>query len=68
MSKRMDLAPDDRKRLSNLERGFEGEMQFDLLAKNIVEERYILNDLRLEVNNMELQIDSLIISQGISYL
>ncbi|WP_245959507.1 nuclease-related domain-containing protein [Neobacillus piezotolerans] len=68
LDNRMELALSDRKRLSNLQRGFEGEVQFDLLAKNIVEERYILNDLRLEVNNSELQIDSFIISKGITYL
>ncbi|WP_316569687.1 nuclease-related domain-containing protein [Neobacillus sp. YIM B06451] len=68
LNKRMELTPNDRKRLTNLQRGFEGEVQFDNLAKNIIEERYILNDLRLEVNNSELQIDSFIISQGITYL
>ncbi|WP_367576250.1 nuclease-related domain-containing protein [Bacillus sp. FJAT-27445] len=68
MNKRMELTGKDRQRLSNMERGFEGEVQFDLLAKNIQEERYILNDLRLEVNNSEFQIDSLIISRGILYL
>lgn len=68
LDKRMVLDSSDRKRLSKLQRGYEGEVQFDLLAKNIVEERYILNDLRLEVNKSELQIDSLIISQGTTYL
>ncbi|WP_409270584.1 nuclease-related domain-containing protein [Neobacillus sp. SCS-31] len=68
LNKRMELTPNDRKRLTNLQRGYEGEVQFDHLAKNIIEERYILNDLRLEVNDSELQIDSFIISQGISYL
>lgn len=43
-------------------------MEFDKLTINLQEERYILNDLLLEVNNSYFQIDSLIISQGVIHL
>ncbi|MDC3418256.1 nuclease-related domain-containing protein [Aquibacillus salsiterrae] len=52
----------------NLERGLEGEIQFDLLVEGIGEEVYVLNDLLFEVNNSYFQIDSIIISQATVHL
>lgn len=49
-------------------KGYEGEVKFDQHTENLQEERFILNDLLLEVNNSYFQIDTLIISQGINYL
>jgi hypothetical protein len=52
----------------NLAKGYEGEVKFDLLTDNLLEERYIINDLLLKVNNSYFQIDTLIISQGVIHL
>jgi len=68
LNTRMELAGKDKGYYLNLEKGYEGERYFDQLAVDIEEERYIINDLLLEVNNSHFQIDSLIISQGVIYL
>jgi hypothetical protein len=68
LNTRMKLTDKDKYHLSNLEKGYEGEVKFDKLAININEERYIINDLLLELNKSYLQIDTLIISQGMIQL
>ncbi|MEH7252637.1 nuclease-related domain-containing protein [Neobacillus niacini] len=60
----MKLTEQEKFRLLNLEKGYEGEVKFDQLAEGLHEERYIINDLLLEVNNSYFQIDTLIISQS----
>lgn len=65
---RMKLDDKNKHHLSNLEKGYEGEAKFDQLAVKIEEERYIINDLLLEINNSYFQIDTLIISQGMIHL
>ncbi|WNF37209.1 nuclease-related domain-containing protein [Bacillaceae bacterium IKA-2] len=65
---RMDLSEKEKFYYLNLEKGYEGEVKFDELAENLQEERYIINDLLLEVNNSYFQIDTLIISQGVIHL
>lgn len=66
--KRMELTNKEKFYYLNLEKGYEGEMNFDMRAKEIDEERLILNDLLFEVNNSYFQLDSLIISQEAIYL
>ncbi|WML46983.1 nuclease-related domain-containing protein [Neobacillus sp. PS3-34] len=68
LNARMELTEKEKFHYLNLEKGYEGEMKFDLLAETLQEERYIINDLLLEVNNSYVQIDSLIISQGVIHL
>lgn len=68
LNSRMKLTEKEKIHYQNLEKGFEGERQFDLLTQNLAEERYIINDLLFEVNNSYFQIDSLIISQGVIHL
>jgi DNA-directed RNA polymerase subunit M/transcription elongation factor TFIIS len=68
LNTRMKLTEKEKFHYSNLEKGFEGERKFDQLTEVLKEERYILNDLLLEVNNSYFQIDSLIISQEAIYL
>ncbi|KKK39784.1 nuclease [Mesobacillus campisalis] len=68
LNTRMQLTEKDKSRYFKLEKGYEGEVKFDTLAENILEERYILNDMLLEVNNSYFQIDSTIVSQGVIYL
>ncbi|OLS39242.1 nuclease-related domain-containing protein [Bacillus sp. MRMR6] len=68
LNARMDLPYNEKVHLYNLEKGYEGEVKFDLLAESLLEERYIMNDLLLQVNNSYFQIDTLIISQGLIQL
>jgi hypothetical protein len=66
---RMELSEKERFHYLNLEKGFQGELIFDdMLEKDLQEERYIINDLLLEINNSYFQIDNLIISQGVIHL
>lgn len=68
LNTRMELAEKEKFQYSNLEKGYEGELKFDVLTQSLREERFIINDLLLEVNNSYFQIDTLIISQGIIHL
>jgi hypothetical protein len=68
LNTRMDLKEDIHKYYLNLEKGFEGEVQFDILTEELQSECLILNDLLLEINNTKFQIDTLIIFQETIYL
>lgn len=68
LNTRMELTEKEKFYYLNLEKGYEGEVKFDLLAEDLQEERYIINDILLEVNNSYFQIDTLIISQGVIHL
>ncbi|UOE55468.1 nuclease-related domain-containing protein [Cytobacillus oceanisediminis] len=68
LNTRMELSEKQKHHYSNLEKGYTGEVKFDLLAEQLKEERLIINDLFLEVNNSYFQIDTLIISQGMIHL
>ncbi|WP_102347854.1 nuclease-related domain-containing protein [Bacillus sp. Marseille-P3661] len=68
LNTRMELTESDKFHYLNLEKGYEGELKFDSLAETLLEERYIINDLLLVVNNSYFQIDTLIISQGVIHL
>ncbi|MBY0099654.1 nuclease-related domain-containing protein [Mesobacillus maritimus] len=68
LNKRIELTEKDKSYYLHLEKGYEGEVKFDQLVENLKEQRYIINDLLLEINNSYFQIDSLIISQGGIYL
>jgi hypothetical protein len=63
LNARMNLTEKEKKRYFNLEKGFEGEVMFDLLTEKLPEGRFILNDLLLEANNTNFQIDTTIIAQ-----
>lgn len=65
---RMNLSGDDQWKYSCQEKGYEGELKFDLLTDNLESECLILNGLRLEVNDGEFQIDTLIMFQRIFHL
>lgn len=68
LNTRMKLTEKERFHYSNLEKGYEGEVKFDLMAESLQEERYIINDLLLEVNNSYFQIDTVLVSQGFIHL
>ena len=68
LNPRMDLAEKEKQYYLNLKKGFEGEVIFDGHLKRIVIQSLILNDLLLEHNHSHFQIDSLMISQYLTYL
>jgi hypothetical protein len=68
LNMRMEMTEKEKFKYSNLEKGYEGEKKFDMLASRLQEERYHINDLLLEVNGSYFQIDSFIISQGVIHL
>jgi hypothetical protein len=68
LNTRMELTEKEKFYYLNLEKGYKGEVEFDLLAESLQEERFIINDLLLEVNKSYFQIDNLIISQGVIHL
>ncbi|WP_246629314.1 nuclease-related domain-containing protein [Mesobacillus maritimus] len=67
LNARMELAETDKQNYLNLEKGFEGEIKFDVLMENLQQERLILNDLLLEKNTTKFQLDSLHIAQETVY-
>ena len=65
LNNRMELGAKDKFHLMNLENGYTGEVEFDRATETLSEERYVMDDLLLQVNNSYFQIDKLIISQGL---
>lgn len=45
LNTRMELTEKEKQHWSNLEKGYEGEIKFDLLAENLTEERPVMHDL-----------------------
>ncbi|MBT2643723.1 NERD domain-containing protein [Bacillus sp. ISL-41] len=68
LNPRMELAAKEKQYYFNLKKGFEGEVIFDGYLKRIVIQSLILNDLLFEQNQSHFQIDSLMISQSLTYL
>lgn len=68
LSQRMILAEKDQQHYISLKKGFQGEVMFDSLTKELNCECLILNDLLLQVNNTTFQIDTLIIFPQLVYL
>lgn len=66
--RRMDLPDQMKQYYFNLKKGFEGEVKFDLLTKELQCECFIFNDLMLSINNTAIQIDSLIIASETIYI
>ncbi len=60
---RMELGETATINLYTLEKGYEGEVQFDHWFTNYTPESLIINDLLLELNGTHFQIDSLVITQ-----
>jgi hypothetical protein len=65
---RMDLAEDEKQYYLNLNKGYEGEVKFDLITNNFQSNCFILNDLLLKVDNSTSQIDTTIIFQDTLHL
>src|SRR5699024_8240827 len=68
LNKRMELHHEEKQYLLNLEKGFEGEKQFDRLVEQLTCEGLVLNDLLLTINGTTCQIDSLIVTANTLYL
>ncbi|MDR7002019.1 nuclease-related domain-containing protein [Neobacillus niacini] len=64
LNARMNLTPTERKYYLNREKGFEGEVMFDILTEKLESDCLILNDLLFEFNNTEFQIDTSMIFQN----
>ncbi|MED4224182.1 nuclease-related domain-containing protein [Neobacillus cucumis] len=67
LRKRMDFTHEQEKYYLNKVKGFEGEVQFDLLTEQLRSDCLILNDLCFEVNNTSFQLDTSIIFQDTFY-
>jgi hypothetical protein len=67
LNRRMGLTAEEHQKYLNLEKGFKGEVQFDLLTEKLQSECLILNDLLLKVDNTKFQIDTTIIFQETIY-
>jgi hypothetical protein len=63
LNKRMKLTEDDQRYYQNQEKGFQGELQFDVLTEKLQRSCHILNDLQLESNKSSFQLDSSLIFQ-----
>jgi hypothetical protein len=64
LNTRMILTEDELKQYLYLKKGYEGEVAFDLMAaEKLNNEIFILNDLMLEINQSKFQIDSTLIIQ-----
>jgi hypothetical protein len=65
---RMTLSQKEKHYFLNLEKGFEGEVKFDHLSEKALDNKFVLNDLLIEVNHSYSQIDTLSISDGAVHL
>ncbi|MFC0414338.1 nuclease-related domain-containing protein [Cytobacillus solani] len=70
LNMRMDLSVEEVQYYGSLEKGFEGEIQFDAWLESLPESenRLILNDLLLECNHTTFQIDSLLLVDETLYV
>lgn len=65
---RLTFSENEKQHYLNLEKGFEGERQFDCwIKKNLTADCLILNDLLLDHNRSLFQIDSLLMFQNVLY-
>ncbi|MGX6442891.1 nuclease-related domain-containing protein [Neobacillus sp. K501] len=62
LNTRKELDPEEKRYYLSQEKGYEGEVKFDLMTEKLESGLLILNDLLLSVNNTIFQLDSVIIS------
>lgn len=65
LDNRMEVPEKDKQHYLSLQKGYDGEVMFDLLTSNLQCECIILNDLLFKINNTVFQIDSLIITAAL---
>lgn len=68
LNTRMELTQEEKLYYFSLEKGYEGEVIFDRKTESLREERYLINDLLLKINNSYFQIDTTLISQQVIHL
>ncbi|MCM3123085.1 MULTISPECIES: nuclease-related domain-containing protein [unclassified Mesobacillus] len=68
LNKRLALSDEEKRYLSNLEKGYQGELQFDAMTETLTSNCLILNELLLEVEKATFQIDTLIIFADTLYV
>lgn len=68
LNRRMELSSQEKFQLWTMEKGYEGEVKFDRMTENLAEERFIIDDLLLQVNNSYFQLDKVIIAKDGVYL
>ncbi|OCA88114.1 hypothetical protein A8F94_09855 [Bacillus sp. FJAT-27225] len=61
LDRRMNLSESDKQRLYRLNKGYEGEIQFEKLTSGLQAQCIVLSDLNFKVNNSDLQVDSTIL-------
>jgi hypothetical protein len=67
LNSRMQLSSDIKWYYTNLEKGYQGEQQFDQLTAKLRDNCYVINDLLFKYNNQESQIDTVMIYQESIY-
>lgn len=67
LNMRTNLSTKEKKYYFKLEKGYQGELMFDLLTEKLQSDMLVINDLCLEINDSVFQIDTLIIAQDIIY-
>ncbi|MBV7505939.1 NERD domain-containing protein [Bacillus sp. sid0103] len=67
LSIQSNLSPKERKYYFKLEKGYQGELMFDLLTEKLQSDMLVINDLCLEMNDTMFQIDTVIIAQDTIY-
>jgi len=67
LNARSNLTSKEKKYYFKLEKGYQGELMFDLLTEKLQSDMLIINDLCLEINDSFFQIDTLIIAQDRIY-
>jgi len=67
LNARSNLSPKEKKYYFKLEKGYQGELMFDLLTEKLQSDIFVINSLCLEINDTVFQIDTLIIKQDTIY-
>ncbi|MEH7097618.1 nuclease-related domain-containing protein [Neobacillus vireti] len=65
LNTRMELTQEEKFHYFTLEKGYEGEVEFDRMTEGLQEERYIINDLLLKIKNSYFQLDTTLVSQEV---
>ncbi|MCM3666115.1 NERD domain-containing protein [Mesobacillus subterraneus] len=68
LKKRMKLTEEENRYFHSLDKGYKGEVQFDLLTEKLTTSCLILNELLFEVEKTTFQIDTLIIFAETMYV
>ncbi|MEH7504982.1 nuclease-related domain-containing protein [Neobacillus drentensis] len=67
LNMRSNLSPKEKKYYFKLDKGYQGELMFDLLTEKLQSDILVINDLCLEINDSVFQINTLIIAQDKLY-